>query len=123
MQQQLQLQAQQEEWMRQQLSQQQALLAQQQQEFLAAQAQQQARLAPQPTAFGLVPSNPSSFGRNADDDAQHIEPEASPPPMMGTAADLERNDGLCSVCQDEEANIAIVDCGYVFIFSRDLLPA
>jgi hypothetical protein len=36
------------------------------------------------------------------------------PPMMGTAADLERN-GLCVVCQDEEANIAIVDCGYVFI--------
>ena len=122
MQQQLQLQAQREEWMRQQLSQQQALLAQQQQEFLAAQAQQQARLAPQPTAFGLVPSNPSSFGRNADDDAQHFEPKASPPPMMGTAADLERN-GLCVVCQDEEANIAIVDCGYVFIFSRVLLLA
>ncbi len=28
-------------------------------------------------------------------------PKASPPPMMGTAADLERN-GLCVVCQDEE---------------------
>jgi hypothetical protein len=40
-------------------------------------------------------------------------PKASPPPMMGTAADLERN-GLCVVCQDEEANIAIVDCGFVF---------
>ena len=58
-QQQLQLQAQQEEWMRQQLAQQQlaqqqaaqqqALLAQQQQEYLAAQA----RLVPQPTAFGF----------------------------------------------------------------------
>jgi len=42
-------------------------------------------------------------------------PKASPPPMMGTAADLERN-GLCVVCQDEEANIAIVDCGFVFFF-------
>jgi len=50
------------------------------------------------------------------DDAQHFERKASPPPMMGTSADLERN-GLCVVCQDEEANIAIVDCGYVFIFS------
>jgi hypothetical protein len=49
------------------------------------------------------------------DDAQHSEPKASPPPMMGTSADLERN-GLCVVCQDEEANIAIVDCGYVLIF-------
>jgi hypothetical protein len=33
---------------------------------------------------------------------------------MGTAVDLERN-GLCVVCQDEEANIAVVDCGYVFV--------
>jgi hypothetical protein len=49
------------------------------------------------------------------DDAQHFESRASPPPMMGTSADLERN-GLCVVCQDEEANIAIVDCGYVSIF-------
>jgi hypothetical protein len=56
------------------------------------------------------------------DDAQHSEPRASPPPMMGTSADLERN-GLCVVCQDEEANIAIVDCGYVFISSQVLLLA
>ena len=56
------------------------------------------------------------------DDAQHFEPKASPSPMMGTSADLERN-GLCVVCQDEEANIAIVDCGYVSIFSQVLLPA
>ena len=56
-------------------------------------------------------------------DLSHItfEPKASPPPIMGTSADLERN-GLCVVCQDEEANIAIVDCGYVFIFSQVLLP-
>ena len=57
--------------------------------------------------------------RYSGDHAQHSEPKASPPPMMGTAADLERN-GLCVVCQDEEANIAIVDCGYVFIFSLSL---
>jgi hypothetical protein len=58
---------------------------------------------------------------HSEDDAQHFEPKGSPPPMMGTSADLERN-GLCVVCQDEEANIAIVDCGYVFIFSQVLLP-
>jgi hypothetical protein len=39
-----------------------------------------------------------------------FEPKASPPPIMGTSADPERN-GLCVVCQDEEATIAIVDCG------------
>jgi len=59
---------------------------------------------------------------HSGDDAQHSEPKLSPPPIMGTSADLERN-GLCVVCQDEEANIAIVDCGYVFIFSQVLLPA
>ena len=48
-------------------------------------------------------------------DARHPEPKISAPPILGTSADLERN-GLCVVCQDEEANIAIVDCGYVFIF-------
>jgi hypothetical protein len=52
---------------------------------------------------------------HSGDDVQHSGPKVSPPPMMGTAADLERN-GLCVVCQDEEANIAIVDCGYVLIF-------
>ena len=49
----------------------------------------------------------------ARDDGQHPEPKLPPPSMMGTSADLERN-GLCVVCQDEEANIAVVDCGYVF---------
>lgn len=46
-----------------------------------------------------------------------------PTPTMRTSADLERN-GLCVVCQDEEANIAIVDCGYVLVllnaFSRSM---
>lgn len=35
-----------------------------------------------------------------------------PPKARATAADLERT-GLCVICQDDEANIAIVDCGYV----------
>lgn len=46
----------------------------------------------------------------------------SPEPVRGKlsakaqnlASHLERT-GLCVICQDEEANIAIVDCGYVYI--------
>jgi hypothetical protein len=54
-------------------------------------------------------------------DGQHFEPKLPPPPMMGTSADLERN-GLCVVCQDEEANIAIVDCGYVLTVLKCFCP-
>jgi hypothetical protein len=52
-----------------------------------------------------------------EDDSQQPKPKAPSPPMMGTLADLERN-GLCVVCQDEEANIAIVDCGCVLTSSK-----
>jgi hypothetical protein len=38
---------------------------------------------------------------------------ATPPKTKGSATTLERT-GLCVVCQDEEANIAIVDCGWVY---------
>ena len=55
-----------------------------------------------------------SGARAPEDDAQQPKPNVPPSPMMGTAVDLERN-GLCVVCQDEEANIAIVDCGCVYI--------
>jgi len=47
-----------------------------------------------------------------EDDALRPKPNVPPPSMMGTSADLERN-GLCVVCQDEEANIAVVDCGHL----------
>lgn len=40
------------------------------------------------------------------------EPVNAPPKMHGSASTLERT-GLCVVCQDEEANIAIVDCGHM----------
>ncbi|KAG6843854.1 hypothetical protein H0H87_012370 [Tephrocybe sp. NHM501043] len=43
--------------------------------------------------------------------ASHPPPKI-PPKTLGTVADLERT-GLCVICQDDEANIAIVDCGYV----------
>jgi hypothetical protein len=48
---------------------------------------------------------------------------APPRPMSGVtsrpamAINLERN-GLCVICQDEEANIAIVDCGWVPLIPR-----
>jgi hypothetical protein len=37
---------------------------------------------------------------------------AAPPPTKGSFSSLERT-GLCVICQDEEANIAIVDCGHM----------
>ena len=49
-----------------------------------------------------------------EDDARQPKPDLPPSPKMGTSVDLERN-GLCVVCQDEEANIAVVDCGCVSI--------
>ncbi|KAF8267556.1 hypothetical protein EI94DRAFT_1730284 [Lactarius quietus] len=50
--------------------------------------------------------------KNAHTFGNEAESKLPPPPMMGTAVDLERN-GLCVVCQDEEANIAVVDCGHL----------
>jgi hypothetical protein len=40
---------------------------------------------------------------------------AKPAPKVAAPKSLERN-GLCVICQDDEASIAIVDCGYVLIF-------
>ncbi|KAH9962922.1 hypothetical protein BC827DRAFT_1129739 [Russula dissimulans] len=47
--------------------------------------------------------------RSEGNDGQLPKPKVPPP---STSVDLERN-GLCVVCQDEEANIAIVDCGHL----------
>lgn len=50
---------------------------------------------------------------NVDDKPSGSSTAPPPPPKArATAADLERT-GLCVICQDDEANIAIVDCGYV----------
>ena len=46
---------------------------------------------------------------------------SEPPTIRGTAATLERT-GLCVICQDEEANIAIVDCGCVCCFLTGECP-
>ncbi|PPQ89236.1 hypothetical protein CVT25_001315 [Psilocybe cyanescens] len=58
----------------------------------------------------------------AGDEQSHPHPEPSsspprappvaPPKTQGSATTLERT-GLCVICQDEEANIAIVDCGHM----------
>jgi len=46
-------------------------------------------------------------------DAREDEkPKPLPPKAQAMAATLERT-GLCVICQDEEANIAIVDCGHL----------
>ncbi|VDC00168.1 unnamed protein product [Peniophora sp. CBMAI 1063] len=59
-------------------------------------------------------------GNEASDDAGEGKPvtppaenktSVPPPPRMSMAA-AERT-GLCVICQDEEANIAIVDCGHL----------
>ena len=42
-------------------------------------------------------------------------PAASPPIPKVTGSSLERQ-GMCVICQDEDANIAIIDCGYVLSF-------
>jgi hypothetical protein len=49
--------------------------------------------------------------KGGEQEEEEEESDAAPPKPTGTFT-LDR-DGLCVVCQDEEANIAIVDCGYV----------
>ncbi|KAG2342267.1 hypothetical protein BDR05DRAFT_964229 [Suillus weaverae] len=48
-----------------------------------------------------------------DESQQHPPPpSSSPPPSLPRTALAERS-GLCVICQDQEANIAIVDCGHL----------
>jgi hypothetical protein len=55
---------------------------------------------------------------HGEDSSAKGQPPA--PPASYVAA--ERN-GLCVICQDEDANIAIVDCGYVLVlFFADTRP-
>lgn len=48
-----------------------------------------------------------------DELSDATKPHPLPPKAQAMAAALERT-GLCVICQDEDANIAIVDCGCVF---------
>lgn len=47
-----------------------------------------------------------------DEFSNSATPHALPPKAQAMATALERT-GLCVICQDEDANIAIVDCGCV----------
>jgi hypothetical protein len=62
---------------------------------------------------------PSGVDVHLDSSDTSTTPPPPPPKTRGTAADLERT-GLCVICQDEEANIAIVDCGSVFLYRNSL---
>ncbi len=63
-------------------------------------------------------SSVHTVGNDAQKSGSNVPPM---PAMEEAAAELERN-GLCVVCQDEEANIAIVDCGYVLASYRAFRP-
>jgi len=54
--------------------------------------------------------NEEDKGKDASTD--FAKPSPLPPKAQAMAATLERT-GLCVICQDEEANIAIVDCGHL----------
>ena len=73
--------------------------------------------------FDIPTHRSDEESRNNEDDhdeANHSHssstPAASPPPPKVTGSSFERQ-GMCVICQDEDANIAIIDCGYVFIHS------
>ncbi|MCT6562953.1 RING finger protein, partial [Staphylococcus aureus] len=73
-------------------------------------------------AAGLAASPPAKEGVGGDgtgearDEAHEgsTTPEAvaaKAPPPTGPEGDIDR--GLCVVCQDEEATLAVVDCGHL----------
>lgn len=54
-------------------------------------------------------------GESSDGEAGKMsvgdEPKLSPPQAPPNIPFPERTDGLCVICQDEHANMAIIDCG------------
>jgi len=80
-----------------------------QQELLEAFRRQQAERDLEAAAASASLNGPNG-GASANKEKEKTTNPASPKPI-GTFS-LDR-DGLCVVCQDEEANVAIVDCGYV----------
>ena len=67
------------------------------------------------TPSAAVPTPPEQ--QNSVDTITPHKSTSVPTSRPGMAINLERN-GLCVICQDEEANIAIVDCGWVILISR-----
>ncbi|KAG2134862.1 hypothetical protein DEU56DRAFT_871827 [Suillus clintonianus] len=48
-----------------------------------------------------------------DESQQHPPPPSSSPPTSPPRTTFTERSGLCVICQDQEANIAIVDCGHL----------
>lgn len=65
---------------------------------------------------GRVDGRDGQEASAGDQTVESSEQTTSAPPFLKQpkvpVSTMERN-GLCVICQDEEANIAIVDCGYV----------
>ncbi|KAJ7512695.1 hypothetical protein B0H11DRAFT_4180 [Mycena galericulata] len=55
---------------------------------------------------------PAPSGADSAEGSSSAAPPPLPPKAQAMASHLERT-GLCVICQDEEANIAIVDCGHL----------
>jgi hypothetical protein len=78
-----------------------------------------------PEVLGSNDTNQQIPATNADDAVPPGQANTPTPPQpkhgldgrIAMAVNLERN-GLCVICQDEEANIAIIDCGWVVSISR-----
>jgi hypothetical protein len=66
-------------------------------------------------------AKPAGEGSSDSAPAASSAPPPLPPKAQAMASHLERT-GLCVICQDEEANIAIVDCGYVYLALFSLPP-
>lgn len=96
----------------------------------ASRAQSSTPQVPQSTEANANPEGSSAENQDLDVPPP-TPPKENPPPSPSSSAPvgqmsqkaqamashLERT-GLCVICQDEEANIAIVDCGYVYTFLR-----
>ena len=91
-----------------------------QQELLETLRRQQAERDSVAAATSNGPNGNASATKEKGEEKEKKEEatnSASPKPI-GTFS-LDR-DGLCVVCQDEEANVASVDCGYVLFSSHHM---
>jgi hypothetical protein len=68
---------------------------------------------PDPRAASSSSSSEPAGAVPDEEKPKEITKPAPPPHRPSPASYYQERTGLCVVCQDEEANIAIVDCGYV----------
>ncbi|KAJ6510392.1 hypothetical protein C8R45DRAFT_1050246 [Mycena sanguinolenta] len=74
--------------------------------------QQQEREDREQAAANAAAGGTPAEGRESGPTPSTSVPPPLPPKAQAMASHLERT-GLCVICQDEEANIAIVDCGHL----------